>query len=229
MTTEAAPLKVLTPELRASLTKRTDLTLLSIIRANSSAQYASQTPSLAPFRDMVAQHEMVIDATLLTDFRTQVPVTDYESCKPWIARFDEHPCILSRVDNLLAPGLPYYFGTSSSTSGKEPKLFPTYQHKSSGQPPTRLPPAADIRGPTAWILYYGYKEVKSIEQDRGQVVKRIPVCLASAGRTRMGHGWDIDSDESRLPTISVYHRRAATTALIDSSQCYLTWLHGQHT
>lgn len=202
MTTPAPSLKVLTPELRAELTKRTDLFLLHIIRANSTTQYACQTPSLASFRAAVAQHGTTIDATLLTNFRTHVPVTDYESYKPWIARFNEHPCKQSRVDNLLAPGLPHFIGLSSSTSGKEPKLFPEYQHKSSGDPshPSAISDF-DIQGSAAWILYYGHRELKTVEQASGQVVKRIPVCLASGGRVRMKFNWDIDSDESRLSTI----------------------------
>lgn len=64
MTTQAFPLKVLAPELRTSLTKRTDLILRSIITANSATQYASQTPSLTHFRDAVSIHGSKVDAAL---------------------------------------------------------------------------------------------------------------------------------------------------------------------
>lgn len=57
------------------VTKRGELFLLNIMRANSTSQYASQTPCLAPFRDAVSLHGTGIDATLLKDFRTYVPVT----------------------------------------------------------------------------------------------------------------------------------------------------------
>lgn len=42
---------------------------------------------------------------------------------PWIARFHETLCKELCVENLFAPGLPYYIGMSGSTTGKEPKLF----------------------------------------------------------------------------------------------------------
>jgi len=217
----ASPSTVLTPELRTSLTKRTDLFLLNIITANSTTQYASQTPSLTRFRDAISVHGTAVDATLLDDFRNYVPVTDYESYKPWVTRFHETPCEESRVDNLFAPGLPYFLAMSSSTSGKAPKLFPVYQQPSFDYPPPRpFFDFSDTRGPTAWIFYYGYREVKEVEREPGQVVKRIPLCLVSAGRFRMRFDWDLESDESRLSTISGYYRHSwCTTALIASSQC----------
>ncbi|KAI9458738.1 GH3 auxin-responsive promoter [Boletus coccyginus] len=196
------PSTVLTPELRTSLTKRTDRFLLNIITANSTTQYASQTPSLTRFRDAISVHGTAVDATLLDDFRNYVPVTDYESYKPWIVRFRETPCKESRVDNLLAPGLPYCLAVSSSTSGKEPKLFPVYQQPSFEYPPPRpFFDFSDTQGPSAWIFYYGYREIKEVEREPGQVVKKIPLCLVSAGRFRMRFDWDLESDESRLSTI----------------------------
>ncbi|KAN0093414.1 hypothetical protein V8E55_004198 [Tylopilus felleus] len=158
MPIQVPPLKVLTPALRTSLTKRTDLFLLDITRSNSTTVYASQTPSLAAFRDVVSAHGTADNAMLLDDFHNHVPVTDYESCQSWTARFHEMPCKASRVENLFAPGLPFYLAVSSSTSGKEPKLFPIYQLPSFEYPPPHpIFDFSDTLGPTAWIFYYGYK------------------------------------------------------------------------
>ncbi|KAH0826794.1 hypothetical protein J3R83DRAFT_5217 [Lanmaoa asiatica] len=189
MTTQLSPSKILTPELRASLTRQIDLFLLNIIIANSTTHTrdGSRRNALRRFRNYA---------------RNYVPVTDYESYKPWIARFDENLCKESRVDNLFAPGLPYYFAVSSSTSGKEPKLFPAYQHINVGHPPIRpIFDFSDTQGPTVWIFYYGYRETKEVEWEPGQVAKRIPFCLASAGQLRIKFDWDIESDESRMSTI----------------------------
>ncbi|KAN0093413.1 GH3 auxin-responsive promoter [Tylopilus felleus] len=200
MTRPAPPLKVLTPELRSILHSRTDLFLLNVITANWTSQYASQTPTLAPFRDIVASHGSPFYAAILNDFRDYVPITTYDAYKPWVARFHETPCKESRVENLFAPGLPYYVAMSSSTSGKEPKLFPAYQHTSIELPaPRPIFDFSDTRGPVACIFYYGYKEIKQVERESGHVVKRIPFCLASAGRLRMKCNWHVETDESRFP------------------------------
>lgn len=203
MTRPAPPLKVLTPELRSILHSRTDLFLLNVITANWTSQYASQTPTLAPFRDIVASHGSPFYAAILNDFRDYVPITTYDAYKPWVARFHEIPCKESRVENLFAPGLPYYVAMSSSTSGKEPKLFPAYQHTSIELPaPRPIFDFSDTRGPVACIFYYGYKEIKQVERESGHVVKRIPFCLASAGRLRMKCNWHVETDESRFPITS---------------------------
>lgn len=214
MTSQILPLKALTPELRVSLVNRTDFFLLNIITANWTCQYASQTPSLAPFRDTVFAHGTVYYASILDDFRNYVPVTDYDSYKPWITRFHEKPCQESRIENLFAPGLPYYLAMSSSTSGKEPKLFPWYQLTSFEYPaPRPIFDFSDCQGPIAWIFYYGYREIKEVEREPGRVVKRIPICLASAGRLRMKTNWHVDSDKSRLSTISAYRRHGSVGQL----------------
>ena len=209
--------KALTPELRASLVARTDYFLFNIITANWTTQYATQAPSLAPFRDTLAAHGKAVYATLLDDFRSFVPVTDYESYKPWIARFHEIPCKESRVEDLFAPGLPYSLSMSSSTSGKEPKLFPLYQHTSFEYPaPRPIFDFSDTQGPIAFIIYYGYREIKQVERQPGQIVKRLPVCLASAGRLRMKSNWHTETDEYRFSTISAYYRHSCWTTLTAS-------------
>ncbi|KAF9220218.1 hypothetical protein BS17DRAFT_350535 [Gyrodon lividus] len=196
------PCRFLTSKLRTLLTERTDRLLLRIVQANFNTKYASQSPSLAKFRDVITLHGMEVDGTLLQDFRNHVPLMDYESYKPFVARFDEQPCKESEVENLFSPGLPVYLAVSSSTSGKAPKRFAKYRHIAKEVPPVRLalgPPPA--KGPVARVSYYGYRDLKEVERDSGQVVKKIPVCIASGGTMRMISGWNVDDDESRMSTI----------------------------
>ncbi|KAF9221101.1 hypothetical protein BS17DRAFT_768874 [Gyrodon lividus] len=196
------PCRSLTLKLRELLAERTDRLLLRIVRANLNTQYASQSPSLAEFRNVITPHGTEVDGTLLQGFRNHVPLMDYESYKPFVARFDEQPCKESEVENLFAPGLPVYLAVSSSTSGKAPKTFAKYHHIAKEVPPAR--PTLNLReakGPTARVSYYGYRELKEVERNSGQVAKRIPVCIASGGMMRMRSGWSIDDDESRMPTI----------------------------
>lgn len=156
-------------------------------------------------------------------------MTDYESYKPWIARFYENPCKESRVGNLFASGLPFYFAVSNSMAGKEPKILPMYHHPRFEYPaPRPIFDFSDTRGPTAWIFYYGYRGIKEVEREPGQIVKRIPLCLQLAGRLRATSDWDIESDDRRLSTISMCnHRGCCMTSLTASSQCLIKWRHGE--
>ncbi|KAF8836528.1 hypothetical protein BDN67DRAFT_1014641 [Paxillus ammoniavirescens] len=76
------PYNSLTPKLRTLLTEKNDRLLLRIVRANFSTKFASQAPSLAAFRDVVAAHGTEVDDTLLQDFRSHVALMDYASYKP---------------------------------------------------------------------------------------------------------------------------------------------------
>ncbi|KIJ13247.1 hypothetical protein PAXINDRAFT_170699 [Paxillus involutus ATCC 200175] len=196
------PCSSLSPKLRTLLTEKTDRLLLRIIRANFNTQYASRAPSLAVFRDVIAGHGTEVDDTLLQDFRSHVALMDYESYKPFVARFNEQPCKESEVENLFAPGLPFALGLSSSTSGNPPKMFAKYHHIPKEVPVRRsVFDRCDVKGPENWMLSCGYKELKEVERECDQVVKRIPVGIASGALVRMGAGWSVDSDESRMSVI----------------------------
>jgi auxin responsive GH3 family protein len=201
------PCKSLTPKLHAILTETIDRLLLNIIRANFSTQYASQAPSLAQFRDVVSAHGMDADATLLQDFRSHVALMDYESYRPFVARFNEKLCKESDVENLFAPGLPLFLAQSSSTSGKAPKTLAKYNYVSPKIPLPRSVPDSykyDNKGLTAWVYYFGYWQLKEVQSESGQVVKQIPLCIASGGMARRRRGWSVDEDEARMSTISTF-------------------------
>ncbi|KIJ19631.1 hypothetical protein PAXINDRAFT_166730 [Paxillus involutus ATCC 200175] len=196
------PCNSLTPKLRTLLTEKTDRLLLRIIRANFSTQFASHASSLAVFRDAVTAHGTEVDDTLLQDFRSHVALMDYESYKPFVAKFNEHPCKESEVENLFSPGLPSALVSSSATSGNAPKIFARYLHIAQ-EAPTRpsVYDRSDAQGPQDWLIYYGYKEIKEVESESGEVVKRIPLGISSGTRLRMKAGWSVDDDESRMSVI----------------------------
>ncbi|KIK77127.1 hypothetical protein PAXRUDRAFT_167724 [Paxillus rubicundulus Ve08.2h10] len=211
-----APYSSLPPKLRTVLTEKNDRLLLRIIRANFNTQYASQASSLATFRDVVLSHGMEVDSTLLQDFRNQVALMDYESYKPFVARFNEQPCKESEVENLFAPGLPFSLALTSTTSGKAPKMFANYHHtpREVGSRPTFFD-AGESNGRTAWVFCCAYRQLKDIEGASGQVVKRLPIGGISGSMVRMRSGWNIDSDESRMSMISAFPSASLT--------CYSTF------
>ena len=117
------PLSSLSPEDKILLQQGTDSRLQEIIYANIATRFAS---SLVDFHLAVTKKDVKNDATILDDFRRLVPLTEYESYRPLLVKFKERPCKLSEVENLLTPGLPDFLCWSSSTSGKEPKVFPKH-------------------------------------------------------------------------------------------------------
>ncbi|KAF8839600.1 hypothetical protein BDN67DRAFT_969812 [Paxillus ammoniavirescens] len=209
------PCSSLTPKLRAVLTEKIDRLLLRIIRANFNTQYASQASSLAAFRDIISAHGTEVDGTLLQGFRSHVALMDYESYKPFVARFNEKPCKESEVENLFAPGLPSFLGLTSTTSGKAPKMFAKYHHIPQEVPsrPT-LFDTSDSKGRTAWVFCCAYRELKDVERDSGQVVKRLPVGGTSGSRMRVRCGWDVDSDKSRMSMIMPDHVSPRAASMI---------------
>ncbi|KAF8836519.1 hypothetical protein BDN67DRAFT_911028 [Paxillus ammoniavirescens] len=218
----AIPCSSLTPRLRALLTEKTDRLLLRIIRANLNTQYASQAPSLVAFRETVAAHGTEVDDTLLQDFRGHVALMDYESYKPFVVRFNEQPCKESEVENLFSPGLPFSLALSSSTSGNAPKTFAQYRHIPK-EVPIRRPvfDPREAKGPENVVVCYGYRELKDVERKSGEVVKRIPVGIATGGGRRMRAGWSVDSDESRMSVIMPGQVSPWAASLINRHRSFL--------
>ncbi|KAI9571597.1 GH3 auxin-responsive promoter-domain-containing protein [Boletus coccyginus] len=204
----------LTSQQVAALADQTNLALLKIIRDNFTTQYASQACSLAGFRDAVSAHGGTeVDDTLLTDFRTHVPLSDYDSYKSFIDKFDVQPCREEDVLNMFSPGLPDFFALSSGTSGGIPKILPKYNHNSPLGFPTRPLFDPDSKYPLAAVVCTGYRDVKMIERAPGEVVQRIPVCLVSGGSLRRALGWYTD-DESRMSlSVSGYAVPLAATVI----------------
>ncbi|KAH0828161.1 GH3 auxin-responsive promoter [Lanmaoa asiatica] len=170
-----------TPQKVATLSEKTNRALLEIIRDNFNTQYATQATFLAGFRDAVSVHDAIeVDATLLADFRSHVPLSTYDWYKPFVDKFNARPCKEEDVVNLLSPGLPDFLAYSGGTSGGTPKVLPRYNHdlKQPPRPPSFVPSSKHL---IASLLSTEYKDVKEIERAPGEVVQRIIVTLISGG------------------------------------------------
>ena len=196
------PLISLPLQLSAALKEETDRHLENIIRANITSCCARSSPHLADFRLAIADKDVKEDSTL-SDFRRLVPLTDYEAYRPWLDKFMERPCKLSEVENLLAPGLPSYFGVSSSTSGSKPKHFARYSESNS-----HFAEQGGLFGPslglTAAVFSLSYRDIVDVTTESGEVLKRIPVCIGTAGMLRTTHRWPVETDNTRMTYISEY-------------------------
>ena len=184
------------PELRPTVIEKTQSVLLKIVRANLNTQYASKTPLLAEFRDAISAHGSTSDTELVHDFRRSVPLSDYDAYKPFMAAFNTHPCKEAELENLFAPGLPYILALSSATSGRESKLIPKYN--------ASIPSVFSSEGKAAAIFFYGYRELKYVEREPGQIVKKILVSSVMSGfmRAMLGRiNVDEDEDEGQMSVI----------------------------
>ncbi|KIJ06281.1 hypothetical protein PAXINDRAFT_140712 [Paxillus involutus ATCC 200175] len=147
---------------------------------------------------------------------------DYESYKPFVARFNEQPCRESEVENLFAPGLPFSLALSSSTSGNAPKMFAQYHHIPKEGPIRRsVFDPREAKGPENAVVCYGYRELKDVERESGEVVKRIPVGIVSGGGRRMRAGWSVDSDESRMSVIMPGQVSPWAASMINNHRSFL--------
>ena len=176
--------------------------LVKIIRDNFNTQYASQAVSLTKFRDAVSTHGGAeVDATLLADFRSHVPLSNYDSYKPFVDKFNIQPCKEEDVMNMFSPGLPDFLASSSATSGTSPKIWPKYNHHARLKIPIRPVFDPNHKYPLAAVVCTRYSDVKVVERAPGEVVQRIPICIGSGGALRRSLGWYTD-DESRISLTS---------------------------
>ena len=160
--------------------------------------------SLAKFRDVVSAHGGTeVDITLLADFRSHVPLSDYESYKPFVDKFNVQPCKEEDVKNMFSPGLPDFLAISSATSGTSPKIWPKYNHRAILKVPTSSPFDPNNKDPLTLLICTRYSDVKVVERAPGDVVQRIPVCIASGGMVRRSLGWYTD-DEIRMSLNSTF-------------------------
>ena len=198
------PLTSLPPQLLAVLKEATDQRLQVVIGANITSHYASSSPDLADFRSTVRDKDVKQDLSTLSDFRNLVPLTDYEAYRPWVAKFFESPCKLSEVENLLAPGLPKYFAVSSSTSGSKPKHFARYIG-STGlmRASENVVRSSALTGTIAPVFTLSYRDIVDVITASGEV-KRIPVTIASSGFLRNCEGWTVETDNTRMASMSEY-------------------------
>ncbi|KAG1741566.1 GH3 auxin-responsive promoter [Suillus paluster] len=188
----------LSTELSQQLKDHVDQTLLESIRPNYTSQFSQHAPELAKFREAIAQSDSKDDIDFLRSFREFVPTTNYEPYRPFIAKFLATPCKEADVENMFAPGLPYFFAMSSMTTGTTVKIFPKYR------PPPHLlqhplflalPPS---EGTALSPSSLKYRQVLEIECEDGQSSKKVTVCSLSAGYLRMAMNWDVEGDNDRL-------------------------------
>ncbi|KAJ3192616.1 hypothetical protein HK101_006229 [Irineochytrium annulatum] len=125
----------LTPEFANQLKKRNHEALAFIMSRNAPCQYFRNGPLLKKCRDgleALGGNAANIDATqAFALFNDTVPLSSYPDMKPTIDSLFKRkpePALSSHAKDLLAPGYPSYIAISSATSGKEPKIFPTYNH-----------------------------------------------------------------------------------------------------
>ncbi|KAL4066057.1 GH3 auxin-responsive promoter [Scleroderma citrinum] len=197
-----SPLTSLTSELKAVLQEDTSHHLRCIIGTNITTRYASSSPVLSDFRRAAADKNLDKDVTVVDDFRRLVPLTDYESYRPFVAKFLDRPCKMPEVENLLAPGLPTFICVSSSTSSNEPKRFPKYPRTWKTPPVVAAPPES---GTVASIFSLGYKDLLEVLADSGEIALRIPVSPGSVWYWRTYMNWSVETDATRMTTIVPNH------------------------
>ena len=186
------PLSSLSPEHQILLRQGTDRRLKEIICANIGTRFAS---SLVEFCLAVADKDVKNDTTILDDFRRLVPLTEYESYRLLLMKFKERPCKLSEVENLLTPGLPDFLCWSSSTSGKEPKVFPKHGRSLHHKVIT------DISGKVADVYSISYKDLLQVVTDSGEAVHTVVFTASSAARWRTTMNWTLQTDDTRMGSI----------------------------
>ncbi|KIM52482.1 hypothetical protein SCLCIDRAFT_1223676 [Scleroderma citrinum Foug A] len=209
------PLSSLSLEDKILLRQGTDRRLREIICANIATRFASSSSSLVDFRLAVANRDVKNDATILDDFRRLVPLTEYEAYRPLLMKFKERPCKLSEVENLLAPGLPDFLCESSSTSGKESKVFPKHSQSLHHQAIT------DISGNVADIYSISYRDLLQVVADSGEAVHTVPLTVSSTARWRTTMNWSIETDDARMGLVVPGHVAPWATGLITHHQPFL--------
>ncbi|KIJ10893.1 hypothetical protein PAXINDRAFT_172025 [Paxillus involutus ATCC 200175] len=101
-------------------------------------------------------------------------------------------------------------------------MFANYHHIPQEVPSrTTIFDAGESKGRTAWIFCCAYRELKDVERDPGQVVKRLPVGGASGSMVRVRSGWNVDSDESRMSMIMPDHVSPRAASMIRSHRSLL--------
>ncbi|KAL4078869.1 GH3 auxin-responsive promoter [Scleroderma yunnanense] len=206
------PLATLPSELKVVLKEGTERC------ANLTSRFGVESSALADLRMAIVNKDVKNDATILDDFCRLVPLTQYESYLPFITKLMERPCKLSEVENLLAPGLPNFLCSSSTTSGNKPKYIPKYTQFSQD------PSVADLSagaGTTAVVYSVNSRGLLEVVSDSGEVVHTIPLTVSSAVRWRTTMNWTIETDESRMMSIVPGHVAPWATGLITHHRSFL--------
>ncbi|EIW81597.1 hypothetical protein CONPUDRAFT_154129 [Coniophora puteana RWD-64-598 SS2] len=199
---ELTPLSSLSDELASQLQARIESVLQDIIKSNVfTTQLGRNSETLAKLRQELTGVDLDDPTACAKAFAAaDISLTDYEQYTPYIAKFSpDSPSQLSDVVDLLAPGLPMFFGMSSSTSGKASKLVPKYANP---EPPFYLGPETTPfmgkpSGKNVTPVYSGFARfVEVCGQDE---TKHISVNALSAYWVRSLLGFtDSERDYERL-------------------------------
>ncbi|KAF9240244.1 GH3 auxin-responsive promoter [Melanogaster broomeanus] len=132
-------------------------------------------------------------------YHDNVSLSVYEHYLPFVSRFFEQPCRTSAVENVMAPGLPYFIAHSSGTSGGATKHFPKYRHPdhmstSTAQTMQASNPTSKHGGKNCIVYSLGYRQVVDCQNENGDIDRRMPVCLMSTGTIRMYNDMAVERD-----------------------------------
>ncbi|KAH7919002.1 hypothetical protein BV22DRAFT_1199727 [Leucogyrophana mollusca] len=199
-----SPITTLTPELTDSLHKRTQAVLSYLVKTNSISTFFKDADILSDFRGALSANDgletiLADPERLFSTYHENVGLSAYENYLPFVSRLFEKPCQTSSVENLMAPGLPYFIAHSSGTSGGATKHFPKYRHPehmstSTSQTMQASNPVSKRGGKNCIAFSLGYRQVVTPINEEGDVGRQIPVCLMSSGTIRMYSEMTVERD-----------------------------------
>ncbi|KIJ62990.1 hypothetical protein HYDPIDRAFT_93334 [Hydnomerulius pinastri MD-312] len=188
-------------------------------------QYVRGAHEFINFRAALVGSDLACHDHLVKTFRETIPFTDYNSYSPFFAKFEQQPCRENDVVDLFAPGLPDYLTTSSSTSGKAPKIFARYHHAwdmqgvaARGGEAVR---STNAGGTTVFLWYLGYWCLVDIEDNDGGVVKTIIRGSGTAASRREDLYLLPNDDQARMSTFLPGHTAPYAVAFVNKWRSFL--------
>ncbi|KAI6033477.1 GH3 auxin-responsive promoter [Pisolithus microcarpus] len=212
------PITSLTPELVQRLREQAMDVLSYLVTTNSVTTYFKESDVLPQFRAALHLthdgHTGIMDyppKELFDIYHNNVGLSVYKDYLPTIARFFEHPCNKSSVENLMAPGLPVFIAHSSGTSGGAAKYFPKYRHpehmsRAMAETLRMANPPSNNAGKNCIVFSLACRQVVTPLDEDGDIAKHIPVCLLTSGMGRIENNLPVEEDASsaalKIPNFS---------------------------
>lgn len=160
-----------------------DSTLLSEFRRAHTHSKDAQSQAIGS-----AEH----DEKLLDAFYNAIPLSSYDEYRPFVSRFfDESPCPVSAVRDLLSPGFPEFIAQSSGTSGSKFKFFPRYPNTQS---------SSYVPDGVRYCVFanVGITRVLEVVSEGGENGWRIPVTTVTSGNMRRRMRIELGDDENMM-------------------------------
>ena len=194
----------LSPALRAILKGRTESTLLSLIKKNKDTRYFSESPVFLDFHTALQNLRKEGDSedrddALIESYYSTIPLTTYDSYEPFVKKFLESNCLEKDLQNMFAPGLPYGIAITSSTSSAKSKYVALYSYGSVSTAPPKF-----TSGRTCRFFSFQYRQLTSVQNVKGDTIKKLPVGGATANESRIWEGLDVDQDHLNIKLASMY-------------------------